>query len=358
MINVPTLILDVEKCKFNIAAMAEKARKSNVIFRPHFKTHQSHTIGNYFREEGVTCITVSSLEMAHYFAVDNWKDITVAFPVNTLEIDSINTLATGISLNMLVESTETLANLSAKLTASIGVFIKIDIGFHRTGVAPENIELITSILEEIDNSEHITFRGFLGHAGHSYAAKSIDEVSAIHNESISIIVKIKEQFIDRYPDLIASVGDTPTCSLMNDFSIVDEIRPGNFVFYDLSQVSIGSCTVKQIAMAVACPVVSIHKERNEIIIYGGGVHLSKERIKHPKYGVIYGQVLGDDGVGWGDLLDKVYVSKLSQEHGTIRAPNEFIDSVAVGDLIKILPVHSCMTANLLKNYMTTDGQML
>jgi D-serine deaminase-like pyridoxal phosphate-dependent protein len=48
----PTLLLDEEKCRRNIRTMAEKARSSGVIFRPHFKTHQSIEIGNWFREEG------------------------------------------------------------------------------------------------------------------------------------------------------------------------------------------------------------------------------------------------------------------------------------------------------------------
>ena len=358
MVTVPTLILDVEKCKSNIAFMSEKAGRNNVIFRPHFKTHQSHEIGRWFREAGVNCITVSSLEMADYFAQDKWDDITVAFPVNTLEIEKINTLAASISLSLLVESTETVVELSSKLTSPIGVFIKIDIGYHRTGVNPENTELISDVLDEIDNSEHIAFRGFLGHAGHSYSAKGIDEIRAVHEESTEIIIGVKDQFIDRHPELIVSVGDTPTCSTMADFSNVDELRPGNFVFYDLSQVAIGACTLDQISVAMACPVVSIHKDRNEIIIYGGGVHFSKERLQHPEHGIIYGQAVEEKGGGWGNIIDEVYVSKLSQEHGTIHAPAEYIESIQVGNIIKILPVHSCMTANLLRKYHTTEGELI
>ncbi|HIA12011.1 MAG TPA: alanine racemase [Flavobacteriales bacterium] len=358
MLTVPTLILDVEKCKSNIAAMAENARRNNVLFRPHFKTHQSHEIGRWFREVGVTCITVSSLEMANHFAKDKWGDITVAFPVNILEIDKINTLASSISLNLLVESQKTIGQLSKTLTSPIGVFIKIDIGYHRTGVNPESTELISQILDEIDNSKLIKFRGFLGHAGHSYSARGIDEISAIHTGSIQIITGVKEHFTDRYPELIVSVGDTPTCSTMQDFGSVDEIRPGNFVFYDLSQVAIGSCTQEQISVAVACPVVSIHKDRSEIIIYGGGVHFSKERLEHPVYGGIYGQVVEGRSAGWGNIIAGVYVSKLSQEHGTISAPSAYIEAIQVGDLVKILPVHSCMTANLLKKYVTTEGELL
>ena len=55
------------KQRRNITFMADKAKKLNLIFRPHFKTHQSATIARWFREVGVKQIAVSSLAMAHYF---------------------------------------------------------------------------------------------------------------------------------------------------------------------------------------------------------------------------------------------------------------------------------------------------
>ena len=86
--------------------MLTKARRNNIRLRPHFKTHQSAEVGEWLREEGVQYITVSSLFMAEYFAAAGWTDITVAFPVNLLEIDRINQLTTKCTLNLLVESVE------------------------------------------------------------------------------------------------------------------------------------------------------------------------------------------------------------------------------------------------------------
>ena len=80
MYTRPTLLIDKAKCKANIKRMALKARQNDIEFRPHLKTHQSLEIGDWFRQEGVTKITVSSVAMAKYFAQDGWKDITIAFP--------------------------------------------------------------------------------------------------------------------------------------------------------------------------------------------------------------------------------------------------------------------------------------
>ena len=65
------------------------ANKNNLVLRPHFKTHQSIEIGNWFKEKGVTSITVSSIKMAEFFSSE-WDDITIAFPLNILEIDKLS----------------------------------------------------------------------------------------------------------------------------------------------------------------------------------------------------------------------------------------------------------------------------
>ena len=147
MLNIkkPTLLLNNEICQKNIQTMAARSVECHVIFRPHFKTHQSAAVGEWFREAGVSAITVSSVAMAQYFAMHGWKDITIAFPVNIREIEEINLLAPAINLNLLVESEETAIFLSKNLTSACGFFIKIDTGYHRTGIEISNILLIHKV---------------------------------------------------------------------------------------------------------------------------------------------------------------------------------------------------------------------
>jgi D-serine deaminase-like pyridoxal phosphate-dependent protein len=355
-ITEPTLILDKQKCLANISAMAEKAKRNNVVLRPHFKTHQSHEIGSWFRDFGVDRITVSSLAMAEYFAADDWKDITVAFPVNVLEIEKINSLASQIQLNLLVESVESIQALALKLQHKVGLFIKIDIGYHRTGIDPQNRTLIDAILRLVEQEEKMTFKGFLGHAGHSYKCRGDEEIRKVHESSKALMMKVKLDYVATYPNLVASIGDTPTCSRMDDFKGVDEIRPGNYVFYDLTQWGIGSCSLDQIAVATACPVVAKHPERSEIVVYGGGVHLAKDRAIFPGTDETYwGLVVQPEEDHWHIPNTESRVISLSQEHGIIRASQKVFDQTQIGDLLYILPIHSCMNANLMKAYTLLDG---
>lgn len=341
----PALLIDEQKCRQNIQVMADKAKRHDLIFRPHFKTHQSLKVGRWFKEYGVSQITVSSVTMAEYFAPE-WKDITIAFPVNVLEIDAINKLAKEINLNILVESVEAAKFLVDNLLHDLTIFLKVDVGSHRTGIDPDNKELISNILAIISASDKMNFEGFLAHAGHTYKCKKREDIIAIHEECLAVMNELKSQYKDQFPNLITSLGDTPSCSVANNFDDLVEIRPGNFVYYDLMQHQIGSCVIDQIAVAVSCPIVAIHKERSEIVIYGGGVHFSKDRLKDDGI-IIYGRVVEKIDQKWGDIIEDAYIKSLSQEHGVVHVPTALIDNYKIGDTLLILPVHSCMTADLL-----------
>lgn len=352
----PTMVLNEEICKSNIARMAQKAKAAGVTFRPHFKTHQSREIGEWFRASGVEKITVSSLNMAMKFAEWGWNDITVAFPVNCLEHEKINALASKIRLNLLLVHSEGARQLSECLKYPVGVYLGVDTGYHRDGVDANNYEKIDRIINIVAPDVNIKFEGFLTHAGHTYHARSKEEIMQIHKDNLRMLKNIKEGYIDRYPQLKISIGDTPSCSLADRFGVADEIRPGNFVFYDVTQMQIGSCDWYNIAMAVKCPVVDINLDRNEAVIYGGGVHFSKEYISREGDRPLYGLVVENHSDYWGDVVPGVEVVSLSQEHGVVRCTDEFLANLHVGDIITVLPVHSCMTADLMKVYHMNDGR--
>ena len=349
-ITTPTLLVDLQKCKANIAKMVQKAQKSKVIFRPHFKTHQSKEVGELFREFGVTKITVSSVEMAKFFAQHGWHDITIAFPVNVLELAKINILAKNIQLNLLVESVEVAEILGKKLKHQVGIFIKIDTGYGRTGIIFQKTNEIDELMQKITFYSHLNFKGFLAHAGHSYKIRNDkNAIQSIYDECKNALQFLKQKYIATYPQIIVSAGDTPTCSIVEKMEGLDEIRPGNFVYYDLTQWQIGSCSLDEIAVAVACPVVAKHADRHEIIVYGGGVHLSKDRLQLPNGQTIWGYATQMKNGSWTAINRNIFVKSLSQEHGIIRVNAAFFEEIKIGDIVAILPIHSCMAVNLLKN---------
>ena len=353
-LSKPTLLIDEDICRANIRRMSDKARQSNTTLIPHFKTHQSHAIGEWFREEGINAITVSSIDMALYFAEADWKDITIAFPLNILQLEDIKDLAEQVNLTILATEISTLKRMVQDVDVRIEVLIEIDCGYNRSGVWWEDHHKIQELIDTLAGTQH-AFKGFYCHSGHTYKEQGANAVLAIFNDSIHKLRDLQLRFADSKPQI--SVGDTPSCSLAEIFDGIDSIHPGNFVFYDLTQAHIGSCDEKDISLALAAPVVSKNERQNQLIVHAGGVHLAKDVLI--KDGLqIFGKIVSLTDDGWSLDKGNNYVTSISQEHGIVSASEELFSQVEVGDVIGILPVHSCMTADVMGRMQTFDGKQL
>ncbi|MEQ9310517.1 MAG: alanine racemase [Balneolaceae bacterium] len=351
MITDTTLVLNTEIVKANIHKMVVKALSLNLELRPHFKTHQSRKVGRLFSDAGIKAATVSSLKMARYFASDGWNNITIAFPVNVLESDELDKLASEIDLRVLATNLTALQKLSAKLNNELGIYIELDPGYNRSGIPISNFEEIRGLKDYILNASNLRFEGFYTHAGHSYKCKSKKEVQALSGSILDNLNTLKEAFDDPI-----CFGDTPSCSILDDFGAVDQISPGNFVFYDLTQVQIGSCKTSDIAFAVFCPVVAKYPERNELLIHGGAVHFSKDSLTDEYKKPFFGVVAENNNKGWGNSLPENRLISISQEHGIVACNSEYFNKVEIGDVIPILPIHSCLTADLMGEYFSISGE--
>ena len=334
--STPTLIVNKTIALNNLDRMIDVANKNNLILRPHFKTHQSIEIGNWFKEKGVTSITVSSIKMAEFFSSE-WDDITIAFPLNILEIDKLNLMIRGNRVKLLIDSISPLKILDSQLEDSIEIYLKIDVGYNRAGLKVEEKQKIKSIIEFCKSTKKISFLGFLAHFGDSYKSRNKVEIKSVFKKSIERIKVLS----DGFPDYQISIGDTPTCSTIEKYpEFINEIRPGNFIFYDLAQYKIGSCEIDDIAVRIICPVVSIYEEREEVLIYGGSVHFSKDSLCENEcdiFGYVY------FGETW-DVSNKIgYIKSLSQEHGIVKLEKKV--SLKIGDTLNVIPVHSCLAVD-------------
>ncbi|MFD2200748.1 alanine racemase [Shivajiella indica] len=354
-ITSPTLLLDEKICRHNLQKMAEKAKRHQMKLVPHFKTAQSHQVGKWAKEYGITEITVSSIKMAEYFCGHGWENIHIAFPFNPLETKKLNELAKNQSLSVQLINVEVTEKLAKELEYPVGFFIEIDAGYGRTGVEVTDFGLMEAIMRAAKSSDKLIFKGFYLHAGHTYYEP---DKKAVYEQTKAALSMLKNKYRTEYPGLVTRTGDTPGCSVMEDFGDIDEMGPGNFVFYDIMQVNLGSCSMEDVAVALAVPVVDIKKDRKEILVHGGGVHLAKDVLTEPDGSKNFGEVVYLGENGWTIPLQRSYLKSISQEHGIIKASDELLARVKVGDVLGILPIHSCMTADCMGSYLTLDGEVI
>lgn len=352
-IQKPALVIDENRCKRNINRMAEKASRNHCEFRPHFKTHQSRTVGRWFREAGIKGITVSTPEMALYFAEDGWDDITIGFPFHPSQINALLELEKRSKLQLFINSTEHLRLLGNQLRNPFKWYVEVDPGYGRSGIHYKNKDLIKELVDQSDVLDKSQFKGFYIHDGRTYQARGKSEITKTIEPVISILKDLKEQF----PSAKLSLGDTPSASCLDNFDGIDILTPGNLVFYDWMQVQIGSCSLDDVAVFALLPIAQHIKNEKRIILHGGAVHLSKDFITESGKRN-YGQVIHYSDNESIRPEKELFLGSLSQEHGIINYESEISEEIADTHKVWVCPVHSCLTANLFDHYITTEGKKI
>jgi D-serine deaminase-like pyridoxal phosphate-dependent protein len=349
-VATPSFIVDRTIVQRNCDAMREKARDSGVAFRPHVKTHKSVQIGRMQHGGTAGPITVSTLAEAEFFADDGFRDITYAVPIAPAKLERVADLASRIDrLSVLLDSETALRALEefgASHDVTFDAFLKVDCGYHRAGVDPENPDSARLAIA-MARSEHVRFQGLLTHAGHSYNARNAEEIGRIAAEESACLSRFRALLAgEGLGDARRSIGSTPTAAIVERFSECDEVRPGNYVFFDAFQATLGSCTLADVACSVLTTVVGSYPERGTLIIDAGALALSKDM--SPEH--------LDANFGFGLVRDvnlqplPMHIAALSQEHGRITTDMH----TPVGTRLRIVPNHSCLTAAMFETYQIVD----
>jgi D-serine deaminase-like pyridoxal phosphate-dependent protein len=296
-------------------------------------------------------ITVSTLAEAEWFANAGFRDITYAVPIGPRKLARVADLARSVDrLSILIDSEVALRSVEEFSTSNgstFDVFLKVDCGYHRAGVNPEDPDSVR-LAVALARSERVRFQGLLTHAGHSYDARDVEEIRRIAAEETAALTRFRALLSsEALGDALRSVGSTPTASVVDGFTDCDEVRPGNYVFFDAFQATIGSCSREDVAVSVLTTVIGSYPERNSIIVDAGALALSKD----------LGPQHVAPGFGYGIVCDlelqplPMRINALSQEHGKIAVEGR---TPPVGTRLRVLPNHSCLTAAMFDHYDVLD----
>lgn len=335
----PALLLDLDKLEVNLRWMAHRARRLGVALRPHIKTHKCIEIARRQVELGARGLTVSTLHEARTFADHGFTDLTWAFPLIPGRLTEAVDLAGDIDLGLVIDSSEALSAVEAASSA-LRVLIKVDCGYHRAGVDPDGAEVV-DLAKRIAASPGLLFGGLLTHSGHAYKE---DRLTVARQER-DVMVRCAERLrADGIEVPLVSVGSTPAMTAVDHLDGVDEMRPGNYAFYDGTQVDLGSCTVSDCAVTVLTSVVSRPAGAHHAVVDAGALTLSKD----PGTGDDrFGEIFADYD---SNTLDPdLRLTSLSQEHGIVSGRPR------VGDRLRVLPNHSCLTVAQFDEYQVVRG---
>ena len=139
-VDTPSLVIDLDAMQRNLAAMAGFAREHGVRLRPHAKMHKSAAIARLQIEAGAVGVCVQKVSEAQALADAGVTDIFITNEVIAPhKLAQVAALAGRIRLAIAVDSALGVDRLAQALRAAgtmLDVFVEVDVGQGRCGVAP------------------------------------------------------------------------------------------------------------------------------------------------------------------------------------------------------------------------------
>ena len=351
-LQTPLVVIDAPAMRRNIARMAEAAAAGGKRLRPHGKTHKSGWIAREQIAAGAVGMTCAKPAEAEVFAAAEVQDIRIAYPISPTYAARILSLMDGVRISTIVDDLDVAEGWSAAMVTAgrrLEVLVKIDVGTHRCGIDPRQRDAI-GFIERVSGMPGLDLRGLLSHAGHSYAAGSVEEIADIARAEAAMMAELVAGCRARGIALEeVSVGSTPSALVSATLGGITELRPGNYVFHDRTQVGLGVVDWAGCALRVHASVTAFPAPDRLVLDCGSKV-LSSDGARGFSATPGFGVVLGPDGQPDPGLL----IERLSEEHAVVRVTGP--TRLRIGDRVTVVPNHSCVVANLTNLYVVADGE--
>jgi len=137
----PALLVHPDTIEENLRRMIAMAGAADRL-RPHVKTHKLPQVIALELRHGITKFKVATIAEAEMTAAAGGTDILLAYPTigpNAGRLAELVTRFPQVRFRAIADSDEGVAALGAAATAAgvtIDVLIDLDVGMHRTGIAP------------------------------------------------------------------------------------------------------------------------------------------------------------------------------------------------------------------------------
>lgn len=355
----PAVLIDRARALRNIDRMQAAATARGVRLRPHSKTHKSPIVARWQLDRGAVGICCAKLGEAEVFAralrlrsgQAGRPDIRIPYPLNPANADRVVALLEQATLSFIVDHPVVARQWSDAMVRAgrqVDVLVKVDVGFHRCGIDPSAAGAM-DMIKGGAALPGLRLRGLLAHAGHAYHAHSEDELRQIAESEASTMSTLVARC--RAAGVVieeVSAGATPPARFSLQQDGFTEYRPGNYIYFDRTQVALGAATLDDCALTVLARVVS-KPAVDRIILDSGSKTLSNDGARGFAPSPGYGTVLRE-----GQPDHTLMIERLSEEHATVRVTTG-ATTLEPGDLVRIVPNHSCVVSNLVDQAWLVDG---
>jgi D-serine deaminase-like pyridoxal phosphate-dependent protein len=353
-LRTPCVLVDHPRIERNIERMQSAAESRGLRLRPHAKTHKCPDLARVQIGRGAVGICCAKLGEAEVFAEAGISDIRLPYPLHPSNADRVLRLLDRTHLSFIVDHAVIARQWSDAMTNAgreVDVLVKVDVGFHRCGIDPGD-PAAAEFVVDVARLPGLRLKGLLSHAGHAYGAGSEEDAAAIAAHEAETMTALAAAVRARGIDIEEiSVGATPTARFSVQQQGLTEVRPGNYIYFDRTQVGLGAAAWDDCALTVLARVVS-RPARDRIIFDSGSKTLTNDLARgftpQPGYGAVMTGL--EETVPDASLL----IERLSEEHANVRSLDG-ASRLEPGDLVRIVPNHSCVVSNLVDSVWLVGG---
>lgn len=351
-LQTPAVLIESSRLERNLRRMQEAISARRRRLRPHAKTHKSPDVAKMQLARGAVGICCAKLGEAEVFADAGVADIRLPYPLHPVNADRVLALAERVALSFIVDDgaiAQAWSDIACRAGRRLDVLIKVDVGFHRCGIDPQAPDA-ADVVRTIAGLAGLRFKGLLSHAGHAYGVHTDAEAEAIAADEAQTLVDLASRSGVACEEI--SVGATPTARFSVHQEGITELRPGNYAYYDRTQVALGAAGWEDCALTVLARVVS-RPARDRLIFDSGSKTLTNDGARGRGNTAGHGAVL--EHIQGSRPVDSLLVERLSEEHATVRDLTGS-SPLAIGDLVRLVPNHSCVVSNMVDAVWLVDGE--
>jgi D-serine deaminase-like pyridoxal phosphate-dependent protein len=254
-LETPAALVDLDRLAHNLDRMAAYCVLHGLALRPHVKTHKSPRIAAEqmrLGAAGLTCATPRELEVMSRPARTCLAHPPVGAPKlrRVLSLDPDTRLTVAIDS---IEAVEALAEAADAAGREVGVYVEVDVGMRRVGVATPDEAIM--IARRVRALPPLRYHGITFYPGHvrQHLTRQDDALAKLRDDLAHWLSALGSAGLS---PAVVSGGSTPAAWRMHEVTGVTEVRPGTYVYNDRATAEVGACGWEDCALTVLATVIS------------------------------------------------------------------------------------------------------
>ena len=230
-VDTPALILDLDGFERNIATLGKSLEGKTIRVRPHAKTHKCPEIAQRQIAAGAVGVCCQKVSEAEALVDGGIADVLITNEiVGAPKIARLATLSKRARIGVCVDDADNLRAVAAS-GARLDVYIELEVGMRRCGVAPG--EPVLALAKEIVRHRKLRFAGLHAYHGRAQHVRSMHERrAAIDNAAKAVLLTKNLLEKNKIPCYVVTGAGSGTYMLEVENGAWDEIQPGSYLFMD------------------------------------------------------------------------------------------------------------------------------